>query len=302
MKRKHTGGGDDLVVKKMVLVPPDKVIPEYRLKHKAYRPPFQPDRNQLSVLDEEMRNILGDKGIASTDDRLKRYEQAFDRFLTFFRKVRSRFPSAAPPTRPPLPPPLPPQRDTENAQDRDLQQKRQLQFMGLSHERPAVIRRAAHLLDRLTQSGLSWDAQGRVTYPDGTDPDSNIADLVHEVVSGQKASKHAPEGVDKFYGYLDKINVPNLVLGTTAKRAWFQQLKVARRLARDARTAAEKDYGSDLDSDADDDEDVDEDEDKDSPDFSILSDEEDEDSPDSRALISRDAFNKMASEVYQSKE
>jgi len=255
MKRKHKDD-EDMVVKKLVLVPPDKVIPEYRLKHKAYRPPFQPDRNQLAVLDEKMANVLEDKNI-SLDTRVNDYQEILDRFLTFFKKAKGKFPVQTPtpvPTAPPVPTPPPPpllRRETIEEKEKEeeerearrvmRQRKDDLQFFGLEREPPAVVNRAEQLLNRLTQAGLTWDKQGEVRYPDGeVDEDANIADLVHDVVKYQKSKKkqNMPAGSTSFYNFLQDIHVPHMVLGSQAKRDWFTQQKIARRTHRQAQDIA----------------------------------------------------------------
>jgi hypothetical protein len=253
-KRKHSKeeAGDTMVVKKMVLVPPDKVVPEYRLKHKAYRAPFQPDRNQLAVLDEEMSEILKEKPTSADGyDRAQRYQDALEKFLVYFKKLRTERPvqrmpaalvsTAAVAAAASPPPPSRRKAGAEEARTRGLERavkrrSRQLDYLGVNYGPKSTLNRTQQLLDKLNEAGLSWhEASGRVRYPDGTvERDVNIVDLIHDVVDHQKRAGSPPPAARRFYKFLGGINVPSMVIGTRKRRDWYNQQNAARRIRQEA--------------------------------------------------------------------
>ena len=237
-KRKRDGDdGDSLVVKKMVLVPPDKVVPEYRLKRKAYRAPFQPNRNKLAELDEELQEILKEKPTSVNGyDRVTKYQDTLDKFLKTFQKIRHQLrlrPKSTPP--PPHRPassssaPADGQEEEDGGrpvvEKRHAQRQRRLEFLGVTDKTGAQFRRANQLLDRLEDAGLKWhERTGQVVYPGGhRDSGEHIADLIHDVIGshhGSKARKPS-ESQARFYRFMRRANVPKMVIGTKARRDYY---------------------------------------------------------------------------------
>ena len=85
------------------LIPPDQMKPEYRLKRKAYRAPFQPNKNAMAETDDLMKKILHSKD-QTMDEKWPEYERVLNKFLIFQNKAKLHRMDTLPP---PPPPPTP---------------------------------------------------------------------------------------------------------------------------------------------------------------------------------------------------
>lgn len=211
------------VLRQLVLVPPDQVKPEYRLKRRAYRAPFQPYRNAMAERDEELFKIMGDKK-KSLPAKAQDYQKALEQFLTFQERAGSSRARRPPPPPPPLPPAKTSTPEAEAAASHGTGEEREKTLDYLNVTTKSNRTRANMLLDRLKQAGVTWDEYGRVVYPDtGVDEYSNLTDLVHDVVAYKAKSPELPTGAFKFYEVLKKHNLPATAVGNRFRKPLVHQ-------------------------------------------------------------------------------
>ena len=197
---------NEYVLKEMKLVPPDQVKPEYRMKKRAYRSPFQPYKNAMADMDVRMKEILQNKD-KSFEEKWPEYERALNKFLLFKDKTAASARRTLPPSLPPPPPPPPPPKDS--------QKEKQIRYLGVKKGRTGNrLERAAIIMDRLKEANVTWDEKHRIVYPDsGVDKSSNITDLLSDAATFRDKPSRPPKGYKKFYETLKKLNIPEHVVG-----------------------------------------------------------------------------------------
>ena len=188
------------------MVPPDQVKPEYRMKNRAYRSPFQPYKNAMADMDVRMKEILQNK-VKSFEEKWPEYERALNKFLLFKDKTAASARRTPTPSLPPPPPPPPPPKDSQN--------EKQIRYLGVKKGRTGNrLERAAIIMDRLKEANVTWDEKHRIVYPDsGVDNSSNITDLLHDVTTFKDKPSRPPKGYKKFYETLKNLNIPEHLVG-----------------------------------------------------------------------------------------
>lgn len=186
-------------VKKMILVPSETIA---RLQEKNVAPT---PTDKISQLDHEMEKVLQENG--NEEEKWKRYEQLLQRCMHFVNEQRKPFRITLPPgtVNEDVSPPNPLRSELERIMPKTMKAN------------------SVTLYDRLVPlPGIKWNDSGAITIGDTEFPDSNIIDLISDVVRSRKTA-HA-KAWREFAQALAKSNVPiDLIRNTMYKRVIREQ-------------------------------------------------------------------------------
>lgn len=175
---------------KLALVDPQQVM------NYGVDPTHTPIKRSLTELDNEMSSVL--QSNLSDKDKVDRYNQILQRYLMYYSK------SLDPVT-------VQLKGDNANSKSEYLSSKVPEQVLRLI---PATFRpKAAELLDRIKESeNMSWTDNGQLVVGSRVIPNTNITDLISDVVRSRKTAK-PPSGWQEFVIALKDLNIPEEVIG-----------------------------------------------------------------------------------------
>ena len=188
------------MMKKMVLVPQELAS---HMQTNA-----QTSQGYHSQLDNEIKHIL-ERSDISEQDKWKMYQQILHRYLHYSKQLQQ-----------PVSLPIFTEQSSSSVQQevepvyQQQPQEEQSITTDIVQSVPKGLRSKTQLLvNRLVQSGLvTWNKDGVVTMQGKEIPQSNIIDLVHEVVRNRKTPRH-PTGIGQFTNILQRLNIPREYLG-----------------------------------------------------------------------------------------
>ena len=187
-------------VKRLILAP------EHIASKKTLVPPLN---SQVKELDSEMGNVL-DRQDISADEKVKMYDQTFQRFLNYYDKRMNK------PVRVDVVKP-------EDTQPIDVQQAEPFETPDevendIIESVPATMQsRARQLVKKLKENKefVRWNDQGQMIFKGRTIPGTNIVDLVNDTLRQRK--NFNPPGWELFSKALGNLNVPESIV-RNAKR------------------------------------------------------------------------------------
>lgn len=167
------------------------------------RPPSLPVK-ALSGLDEDMKRVLENPD-TNEEEKVKQYHQILRRFITY--NERANQPMEIRLTQPKAPDTPPTEGNQESSADRHI----------LETVPKTMQRRAQLILDKIRQnSDMSWDSRGQLTIGEKPIENSNITDLLNDVLRQRKRPN--PLGWEVFAKGLGDANVPRELVGN--KERW----------------------------------------------------------------------------------
>ena len=179
---------------KLALVDPQQIGPDSRVNHI-----FQaPTKKSLSALDKEMREVL--ETDISDSDKVFQYNQILQRYRTYDEKSNQ-----------PVTVKIDPNTISQSLKPDYLSRKIPEQVLCLT---PITFRaKAAEILDRIQESGhMSWDDKGQLVLDGKSVENSNMVDLVNDVVRNRKTTS-PPVGWQAFATGLRSLNIPEEIIG-----------------------------------------------------------------------------------------
>ncbi len=194
--------------KKMALVDPRKLESLQNAATAAVPSPVEtiatPVTAALQVLDREMRDILNSPESYSEDEKVKRYNQTLQRYLSYKHQLLH-------------PPPPSPQQQPQPVEDtKELEQD-------IVDSVPKKYQsKAKRMLAKLKKSDvISWSEDGQLKYQHQLVPNTNIGDLVNDAVRLRK--RFEPNGWQVFARGLAESNVSQDLIGNTKRWNWIQE-------------------------------------------------------------------------------
>lgn len=198
----------------MVLVDP-KVLEALPSSSSAPAPPLPPPppppvdstKQQLATLDDDMRRILDSKDI-STYDKSQLYHQTLRRYMDFHEQYKKR-----------------PLGTVQIAKDTFQSQEQDGKSEGIEEEVVATVpaslkTKARSLLKRLQNDpNVSWNKKGELVFQGDVQKNSNIVDLVNDVV--RRRRQPPPRGWTTFARVLKEGNVPRDLIGNPERWSYL---------------------------------------------------------------------------------
>jgi hypothetical protein len=187
--------------KKMILVEPAVYEKTHQLR------PTLP--NTISQLDEEMNDVLSNKNIGD-HEKWTRYSQVLQRYLHMVKVARKPFEITVTNTQPV------PDNDVGQKFDTPLSDGEILSCVPKTFQSKAEV-----FLKKLKNTpSITWDNRGVVSIENIVIPDSNVTDLINDILRHRK-SMPDPKGWQIFAEALKSINMPFEVIGNWKRRAFI---------------------------------------------------------------------------------
>jgi hypothetical protein len=154
----------------------------------------------MDTLDKKMQTIL-DREDLSAEERLKRYDQSFTRYLNVYDNYRPRPVAVAP---------EPVKQDPFDDE--------------ILENVPKIMKAKAQLLLKKMKSSpdISWNEKGELKYKGETVQGSNVVDLVNVL---RKRKYFNPQGWETFGEALREANVPQDLIGHEDRWRYITQTK-----------------------------------------------------------------------------
>ena len=199
--------------KKMILVEP-RVLES--MQQRQTEPSWDATTKNLKERDRAMKEILDDD--RDTHDKANAYQQALWRFLNRFEQYKDRPLGRVEVSRPS-------EASTSSPREREGEEE-----SGAVVERDVVASvprsmrsKAERLLQRLkTDPEVKWNDLGELEYRGRVIKRSNLTDLVNDVLR-KRRSVNDPQGWETFAQVLQRINVPQDLVGNAARWRYMQQ-------------------------------------------------------------------------------
>ena len=200
--------------KKMILVEP-RVL-ESMQQQQQQQQSWDATTENLKERDREMKEILDDD--RDTHDKANAYQQALWRFLNRFEQYKDRPLGRVEVSRP------------SEASTSSPSREREGEESGTAVERDVVASvprsmrsKAERLLQRLkADPEVKWNDLGEFEYRGRVIKRSNLTDLVNDVLR-KRRSVNDPQGWETFAQVLQRINVPQDLVGNTSRWRYMQQ-------------------------------------------------------------------------------
>lgn len=162
--------------------------------------PTQPYVRRMSDLDERMKDIL-ERSDLNEIEKVKLYNQALQKYIIYEDQSHQ---------------PPPPIRVTLNDDEKRVEDiainTRDMDAEVLESVPKNYKKKVSLLLDRLKRNqNLSWNENGEMVYKGQVHPNSNILDLVNDIV--RKRKDFNPTGWQTFAEVLREMNIPRELVG-----------------------------------------------------------------------------------------
>lgn len=159
--------------------------------------------NIISLLDQDMRNILDSR--ESDHDKWKKYNLTLQRYLHFADNNRK-----------PIKIPITSSNETVDEITPEVEET-------IVSTLPQSLRnKGTILLDIIKQHNISWDAKGIVSIGSEQIKNSNIIDLVNDILRDRKGTN--PIGWQRFTEYLQQINIPLELIANKRRKDYISTL------------------------------------------------------------------------------
>ena len=166
----------------------------------------------MSTLDHDMEGVLSQQDLG-VDEKVKQYNQVLQRYVNYEdkRKMVEQAPIqmqmiGSPEPSSSIPSPL-----TADAIEREV----------VDSVPPCMKKKAQLLINRIkAHPQLAWSDQGELVYKDQVVPNTNVADLVNDVLRRRKHFE--PHGWQTFARALKETNVPQDLIGHHERWQWMQ--------------------------------------------------------------------------------
>jgi hypothetical protein len=173
------------------------LINRYHQTQERPKPPVEQRVKVMDTLDKKMQTILERKDL-SEDERLKLYDQSFTRYLNVYDDYKPRPVAFAP-----------------EPVKQDLIDNEILESV------PKTMKAKVQLLLKKMKSSpdISWNEKEELKYKGETVQESNVVELVNDVLSKRKYFN--PQGWETF----GEANVPQDLIGHEDRRRYITQTK-----------------------------------------------------------------------------
>ena len=183
----------------------------------------------ISSLDQTMQNILTNNEHDDDYTKAQLYSQALQRYLTLADKYRNKplgkFEIVEPKQTTDRDTPSSTSESVETDKHSAVRVKRILQ----STLPPTLRSKGLSLLDHLTTlPGVSWDSKQQLVVDDKTITQSNIVDIVNDLVRDRKTYTSPPKGWNELADVLTKTNVPKALINNSIRRQSLTQNRLSR--------------------------------------------------------------------------
>lgn len=198
--------------KKMALVDP-KLLQSFSQKNPI--PPPNPTLNTMSDLDEEMRKVLDTN--ESIAEKVKSYNQILQSYLTH----QQNFTGSLNPSKIHYNEKQDPTKNVTTDTKKDTVVSEVLESVPKT-----MVNKAQLLVKRLkNQPDVNWNEKGEIELNGSLIPGSNLADLVNDVLRDRK-TVDGPTGWQEFARYLEKINIPQELVGNRKRLTYIKNQKL----------------------------------------------------------------------------
>lgn len=194
--------------KKMALVEPRLLE---GLQHQL---PLPPVVKAMTSLDQDMQSVLIRQELP-LDDKVKLYNQVLQRYATFkdqheaamHAPIRVKMVETAP---------------QENAPREEQKEPDTIEREVLESIPKTLKKKGQLLIDRVKNTPhLGWNDKGELVYKDQVVENTNVADLIHDVLRRRK--RPGPRGWQTFARALKESNVPQELIGHQERWQWMQE-------------------------------------------------------------------------------
>lgn len=169
------------------------------------KPPVEQRVQVMDTLDKNMNDIINREDVP-TDERLKLYDQALNRYLHVHDEFRPK-----PVVRPE---PVVQQQEPSDPIENEV----------LASVPKTMKGKAELLLNKMkTSPDITWNAKGELKYKGETVHGSNVVDLVNDVL--RKRKYFNPQGWETFGEALREANVPQDLIGHEDRWRYITQTK-----------------------------------------------------------------------------
>ena len=174
--------------------------------------------NSLRELDQEMRDTLDRKDLP-LEDKANAYQQILRRYLQRFDQYRNKPLGVVKVKKE--------KRGGEESEG-DAAPKRvaDIEEEVLRTVPKSMKRKAEQLLSRLkTDPVVTWSPNGELSYKGIRVPDSNIVDLINDVLRKRRTMPD-PRGWETFATALRRINIPQELVGNPERRRFMEEKRI----------------------------------------------------------------------------
>ena len=216
---------------KMVLVSPETLT---ALKDPR---PVSSETFTRSKLDHEMKELL-EKTDLTPYDKVQRYNQILQRYLTFYNQTTKRPMNVKITQDRQTDPPAVnvPENDNQNSDQQSKDDDDTTKPEGAPAASPndekllanfpvSIKKKAKTIFDMIQNSKgiLDYNDQGELLLDGHVIRGSHISDLVYDILFGK--SGFEPRGLEQFLGGLVRLNVPERLIANKTRRAMLRQMK-----------------------------------------------------------------------------
>ena len=183
------------------------LINRYHQTQERSKPPVEQRVKGMDTLDKKMQTIL-EREEMSADERLKLYDQSFTRYLNIHDDYRPRPVVVAPESV-----------KEDEPVTQDLIDNEILESVSKTMKAKAQL-----LLKKMKSSpDISWSEKGELKYKGETVQESNVMDLVNDVL--RKRKYFNKQGWETFGEALREANVPQDLIGHEDRWRYISQTK-----------------------------------------------------------------------------
>jgi len=203
--------------KKMALVEP-RLLEGLQWQQQQFQTPLG---KAMSSLDGDMQDILARHDVPQ-DEKVKLYNQILQRYVTYHdqRQTAARAPVRVTMVDEGLP------SDDQKSTDTSPMPADAIEREMLESVPPRMKKKAQLLINRIkAHPQLAWTDRGELVYKDQVVTNTNVADLVNDVLRRRKHFE--PRGWQTFAQALKETNVPQDLIGHQERWEWMQHPREA---------------------------------------------------------------------------
>ena len=196
--------------KKMALVEP-RLLESLQWQQQEFQTPMS---KAMSTLDSDMQGILSRHDVPP-DEKVKLYNQTLQRFINYHdqRQMAAKAPVQVA---------MVDSGTTSPSADTSPVMADAIEKELLESVPPRMKKKAQLLINRMkAHPQLSWSDRGELVYKDQIVPDTNVADLVNDMLRRRKHFE--PHGWQTFARALKETNVPQDLIGHQERWQWMQR-------------------------------------------------------------------------------
>ena len=181
-----------------------------------------PIMKAMSSLDGDMQGILSRHDVAP-DEKVKLYNQVLQRYINYHDQRQTA-------AQAPVQVSLTSQDTSSSPEVADSIERETLESVP-----PRMKKKAQLLINRIkAHPQMKWSDRGELVYKDEVMPNTNVADLVNDVLRRRKHFE--PHGWQTFAHALKEMNVPQDLIGHQERWKWMQHPTTPQQQPRQRRT------------------------------------------------------------------